>query len=50
MASVPEALKRVVGNKKHLFTEEEFEDINDDLSEMVLREIPEYKPYLEKNR
>ena len=44
MASVPEALKRVVGNKKHLFTEEEFEDINDDLSEMVLREIPEYKP------
>ena len=48
MASVPEALKRVVGNKKHLFTEEEFEDINDDLSEMVLREIPEYKPYLEK--
>ena len=48
MASVPEAIKRVVGNKKHLFTEEEFEDINDDLSEMVLREIPEYKPYLKK--
>ena len=48
MASVPESFKKVVQIKKNLFSEKDFEVLDDNLSEMVLREIPKYKPYLEK--